>query len=80
MKKRNCYLGFLILIFSSIYSQKIDTDSLLVVATKQINSGENYPKAIQLCQLGIRKAPTYLDFHVAIGRVYKITNQQDSAR
>ncbi|WP_051929412.1 YaiO family outer membrane beta-barrel protein [Flavobacterium sp. 83] len=63
-----------------LFSQKIDTDSLLVVTNKLITVEKNYTKAIELGHLGIKKAPNYLDFHVALGRAYKMTNEIDSAR
>jgi YaiO family outer membrane protein len=63
-----------------IFAQKIDTDSLLTVANKQISIEKNYPKAIELGLKGIKIAPKYLDFYLVLGRAYMITKQADSAR
>jgi hypothetical protein len=63
-----------------IFAQKIDTDSLLTVANKQMSIEKNYPKAIELGLEGIKIAPKYLDFHIVLGRTYMITKQADSAR
>ncbi|WP_394757853.1 YaiO family outer membrane beta-barrel protein [Flavobacterium sp.] len=63
-----------------IFAQRIDTDSLLVKTHYEINTTRDYPKAIKLAQLGIKKAPNYLDFHLALGRTYMLTKQVDSSR
>ncbi|MFV8327735.1 hypothetical protein [Flavobacterium sp. ZS1P14] len=64
-----------------IYSlKKIDIDSLVVVTNKLISVEKNYNKAIELGHLGIKKSPNYLDFHLALGRAYKMKNEIDSAR
>jgi YaiO family outer membrane protein len=63
-----------------LFAQKINTDSLLVVASKQFNIEKNYQKAIGLSHQGIKIAPNYLDFHLLLGRSYMITKQADSAR
>lgn len=74
-------LAFALLFSNSyLFAQKIDTDSLLTVTNKLINIEKNYSKAIELGQLGIKTAPNYLDFHVALGRAYQATKQTDSAR
>ena len=61
-------------------AQKIDTDSLLVRAAKEINPNKNYTEAIRKAQLGIKLAPDYLDFHLLLGRAYQLTQAVDSAR
>lgn len=61
-------------------AQKIDTDSLLVKTSYELNTNKNYEKAIQMAHLGIEKAPDYLDFHLILGRSYMLTKQADSAR
>jgi len=35
---------------------------------------------IKLGHLGIKNAPNYLDYHIALGRAYRFTNEIDSAR
>ena len=65
---------------SFLYSQKVNTDSLLVVTNKLISVEKNYDKAIELSHLAIKKSPNYLDFHIALGKSYKIKNEIDSAR
>ena len=63
-----------------VNAQKMDVDSLLVVAYKEVNQNKNYPKAIQLAHIGIKKAPNYLDFYIVLGRTYMITKEVDSSR
>lgn len=63
-----------------LFAQKINTDSLLVVTNKLISVEKNYDKAIQLGHLAIKKTPNYLDFHIALGKAYKMKNEIDSAR
>jgi len=65
---------------SFLYSQKVNTDSLLVVTNKLISVEKNYDKAIELSHLALKKSPNYLDFHIALGKSYKIKNEIDSAR
>lgn len=64
----------------SIWSQKIDVDSLLTVAVKEVNTNKNYTDALKKTHLGIKLAPNYLDFHLLTGRIYQLTNEKDSAR
>ena len=80
MKQQTKIALFFILINTGIFAQKIDTDSLLVKTNYEINTTKNYPKAIKIASLGIKLAPNYLDFHLALGRTYIITKQVDSAR
>jgi YaiO family outer membrane protein len=79
MKK--IYIILCLLLFSVVKStaQKINTDSLLVETNKLINIEKKYPEAIQLGLKGIKAAPNYLDFHIALGRSYNFINKKDSA-
>jgi YaiO family outer membrane protein len=63
-----------------VFSQKIDTDSLLIKTLQTINIDKDYPKAIKMGRLGIKNAPNYLDFHIALGRTYLLTKEIDSSR
>ncbi len=74
------YLAFFILVSQFVYSQKINTDSLLVATNDAFAKEENYTKAIKLAQIGIKEAPNYLDFHILLARAYHKTNVVDSAR
>ncbi len=80
MRLKFTYLLFALLLQFSFYGQKLNTDSLLVVTNKLINVKKDYTKAIELGHLGIKHAPNYLDFHIALGRAYRFTNEIDSAR
>lgn len=74
------YLTCFALLSQFIYSQKINTDSLLVVTNNAFAKENDYTKTIKLAQLGIKEAPNYLDFHVVLGRAYHKINVIDSAR
>ncbi|WP_281226266.1 YaiO family outer membrane beta-barrel protein [Flavobacterium aquiphilum] len=63
-----------------VWCQKIDVDSLLNVAIKEVNKDKNYESALKKTQLGIKLAPDYLDFHLLAGRIYQLTSVKDSAR
>lgn len=83
--KRVKLFTFVILLGLSFISlnangQKIDTDSLLIETIKVTNQEKNYSKAISMARLGIKEAPDYLDFHLLLGRLYKLTGKVDSAR
>jgi YaiO family outer membrane protein len=80
MRFKFIYLLVALLFQYSFYGQKLNTDSLLVVTNKLINVDKNYTKAIELGHLGIKHDPNYLDFHIALGRSYRFTNEIDSAR
>lgn len=80
MRLKFTYTLFALLLQFSFYGQKLNTDSLLVVTNKLINIDKDYKKAITLGHLGIKHAPNYLDFHIALGRGYRFTNEIDSAR
>lgn len=85
MKDKN-YIKILSIIFlvlgmnNVVWGQKIDVDSLLNVAIKEVNKDKNYESALKKTQLGIKLAPDYLDFHLLAGRIYQLTNVKDSAR
>jgi len=82
MKLKITYILLLALMVQTVSfaQKKVNTDSLLVVTNKLISTDKNYEKAKELGHLGIKIAPNYLDFHVALGRAYRMTNQIDSAR
>jgi YaiO family outer membrane protein len=65
---------------NSVWAQKIDIDSLLNVAIKEVNKDKNYESALKKTQLGMKLAHNYLDFHLLTGRIYQLTNVKDSAR
>lgn len=76
-------LIFCLFLFSNQNSnaQKIDTDSLLTVITKDMKSARpNYKLNIQRGSLGKKLAPDYIDFHLALGRNYDLLKVKDSAR
>ncbi len=76
-------LIFCLFLFSNqnVKAQKIDTDSLLTVITKDMqNTRPNYNLNIQRALLGKKLAPNYLDFHLVLGRNYYLVNEKDSAR
>ena len=87
MKHKN-YIKILFILFlvlgmaknNVVWAQKIDVDSLLNVAIKEINKDKNYESALKKTQLGIKLAPDYLDFYLLTGRIYQLTNVKDSAR
>jgi YaiO family outer membrane protein len=81
MMKKGLLLILISLLFNqTIMGQKVNTDSLLVVAHKRLNVDKDYRRAKVLCLLGVKKAPDYLDFHLALGRIYAYEKQIDSAR
>ncbi|WP_273568609.1 YaiO family outer membrane beta-barrel protein [Maribacter halichondriae] len=76
------YIVLLILSSSftlSSFGQKINTDSLLIEATKSLKSQE-YEKAIEQGRLGIKLSPDYYDFHMLLGRVFTKTKKIESAQ
>jgi YaiO family outer membrane protein len=64
---------------NAIWSQKIDVDSLLTVATRETKE-KNYESALKKTHKGMKLAPDYLDFYLLTGRIYQLTNVKDSAR
>src|SRR6187431_1031021 len=87
MKHKN-YIKILFILFltlgigknNSLWAQKIDVDSLLHVAVKEVYKDKNYESALKKTQLGIKLTPDYLDFHLLRGRIYQLTNVKDSAQ
>lgn len=71
-------LLFLIL-FQFVYSQKINTDSLLVVTNNYIKNG-NLNEAKKIAHKCIKVAPKYLDFHLSLGIIHKREKTIDSAK
>jgi YaiO family outer membrane protein len=59
--------------------QTIDTDSLLLEATRSLKS-KTYAKAIEQGRLGVKISPEYYDFHMLLGRVFTKTKKIDSAQ
>lgn len=80
MRKVSLFILLNILTNLNLSAQKIDSDSLLVETLHEMNSAKNYPKAIQMAKKGIKIAPDYLDFHLALGRSYQLIRENDSAR
>jgi YaiO family outer membrane protein len=80
MNTKKYFVLFSLFVNLFVFGQKINTDSLLVVANKQLSIEKNYPETIKLSRLGIQLAPTYLDFHLLLGKAYWLTKQPDSAR
>jgi YaiO family outer membrane protein len=76
-------LGFLIfsIIFSTqkINAQKMDTDSLLTVIIKDMQSEKNYVKNIQRALMAKKIAPNYLDYYLILGRNHELLKNTDSA-
>ncbi len=64
----------------SIFAQKIDTDNLLKEALHEANKTKNYELALKKSQQGIKLSPDYLDFYLLTGRIYQLTQKNDSAR
>lgn len=63
----------------NLFGQKTDVDSLLTKASTDVKKGE-YDSGLQKTKLGIKLAPDYLDFHLLQGRIYQLTQKNDSAR
>ncbi|RTY95245.1 YaiO family outer membrane beta-barrel protein [Flavobacterium sp. GT3R68] len=80
MRKVSLFILLNIFMNLNLSAQKIDSDSLLVQTLHEMNSANNYLKAIQMAKKGIQIAPDYLDFHLALGRSYQLINENDSAR
>ena len=73
---------FLFICFSNIvFAQKVNTDSLLVVTNNILKSDtKDYFKAKKIAHQCLKVAPDYLDFHMALGRIHKNEQNNDSAR
>lgn len=72
---------FILLLFTiGIQAQKkINVDSLLTVTNQTINEQKAYAQALEMARLGKKLSPSYLDFHIALGRTHRFLNQKDSA-
>lgn len=81
MKFKSAILSLLIT-FSAInvFAQKVDVDKLLKQALHETNITNNYPKAIALAKRGLEISPNYTDIRLLLGRLYKLTDQPDSAK
>ncbi len=72
---------FLICVCGTVFAQKINTDSLLVVTNNILKSDQkDYFKAKKIAHQCLKVAPDYLDFHIALGRIHKSEKNIDSAR
>lgn len=77
IKKVYLYLFTLLSFASTVQAQ--DVDSLFSEARKLGFNGER-EKAINLCQLALKKSPNYSDIRIFLGRLYTWSNKYDSAR
>jgi YaiO family outer membrane protein len=73
-------IGSLLVQFGLFAQKKMDTDSLLTVTNRYLNVDKNYSEVKRLGHMGHKLAPTYYDFHIALGRACRFTNELDSAR
>jgi YaiO family outer membrane protein len=80
MKKTVYIILSIVLFIANLQAQKIDTDSLLVKTYYELKTTKNYTKAIELAKLGIKTAPSYVDFNVVLGRSYMLIKKTDSSR
>ncbi len=72
---------FSILFFNTVIGQKkIDIDSLLINTIKEVKVTKDYETAIKKYQIGIKKSPDYLDFHLELARSFQMSKMPDSAR
>ena len=66
---------------STVFAQKVNTDSLLIVTNNILKSDtKDYFKAKKIAHQCLKVAPDYLDFHMALGRIHKNEQNSDSAR
>lgn len=83
MKHFTCKIYFLFVFILALnysaFSQKMDVDSLLIHALKDVKEN-NLESGLKKSQLGIKLAPDYLDFYLLTGRIHQLTKQNDSAR
>lgn len=78
---RSKFLFFFACISSTVFAQKINTDSLLIVTNNIIKSDtKDYYKAKKIAHKCLKAAPNYLDFHIALGRIHKNEKNIDSAK
>lgn len=72
---------FLICFCSTVFAQKMNTDSLLVVTNNIIKSDQkDYFLAKKIAHKCLKAAPNYLDFHIALGRIHRNEKNIDSAK
>lgn len=72
---------FFVCFCSTVFAQKINTDSLLVATNNILKSKQkDYFKAKKMAHQALKVAPDYLDFHIALGRIHKNEKNIDSAR
>ncbi|RZL32015.1 MAG: tetratricopeptide repeat protein, partial [Pedobacter sp.] len=64
----------------NLHAQKVDVDKLLKQALHETNVTKNYPKAKTLAKKGLKISPNYTDIRLLLGRLYRLTDQPDSAR
>lgn len=75
------FLIFLLFLSNpDLSAQKIDSDSLLTVIIKDMQTNKNYEKNIERALLGKKIAPSYLDYYLLLGRNYDLLQKKDSAR
>jgi len=75
------FLLFFVCVCNSVFAQKINIDSLLVVTNNILKSDtKDYFKAKKIAHECIKVAPDYLDFYVALGRIHKNEKNIDSAK
>lgn len=83
MKQLTHKTYFLILLLFGIthsaLSQKVDVDSLLINALKDVKN-THYEAGLKKSHLGIKLTPDYIDFYLLAGRIHQLTKQNDSAR
>lgn len=58
----------------------LGTDELYTKARKTAFEDDDYPEAIRLIKLALKKSPDYLEMHVFLGRLYTYTDSLDKAR
>lgn len=81
MMLQKLFLLFLFNItFLTVNAQKIDVDNLLKKALHETNVANNYVEAMVLTKQALAISPNYTDVRLLIGRLYKLTDQPDSAR
>jgi len=79
MKKIFCLFVIGQFLCSSVTSQIVNTDSLLLEGLKSLKS-QDYEKAIVQGRLGVKISPEYTDFHMLLGRAFMKTKKTESAK
>ncbi|TDE06971.1 YaiO family outer membrane beta-barrel protein [Flavobacterium sandaracinum] len=80
IKIGSIFIYLLFLCNADATAQKINTDSLLTVIIKDMQTNKNYQKNIERALLGKKIAPNYLDYYLILGRNYDFLQKKDSAR